>query len=295
MDRAKIANKVSFVTIIINLLLSVFKFIAGVLGKSGAMVSDAIHSASDVASTVMVIAGVNISVKDSDRGHQYGHEKLECIFSILLAVLLFLTGAGIGWSGIQKIISGGDKLAVPGTLALIAAVISVLVKEAMFWYTRAAAKKINSTSLMADAWHHRTDAMSSVGSFIGILGARMGFPICDPIASILICILIVKAAWDIFREATGELVDEACDSKTVNSIAELIKQQEGVISLDDLKTRRFGSKIYVDVEIGADGNLTLYAAHDIAQRVHDAIENSNADVKHCMVHVNPKEILDKAV
>ena len=141
---------------------------------------------------------------------------------------------------------------------------------------------------MADAWHHRSDALSSVGSFVGILGARLGFPVCDPIASILICIMIMKAAWDIFREATGELVDEACDNETVGRIAELIKAQEGVMTLDDLKTRRFGTKIYVDVEIGADRDLRLYEAHDIAQRVHDAIESDNENVKHCMVHVNPK-------
>lgn len=289
MENKKIANHVSVISIIINILLSVFKLFAGIIAGSGAMISDAVHSASDVVSTFAVIAGVNISARRSDKGHQYGHERIEDIFSLLLAILLAATGAGIGYHGVMKIINGSYAEA-PGVLALIAAVVSIAVKEAMFRYTNRAAKKINSTALRADAWHHRSDALSSVGSFAGVLGARLGFHICDPIASIIICLFIIKAAWDIFFDATNQLIDKSCDEETCAKLRALISEQDGVICVDDLKTRLFASKIYVDVEIGADGTLTLYEAHDIAQRVHDSIEKSCPDVKHCMVHVNPKKV-----
>lgn len=297
MNSTKTANHVSIISIIVNLTLSAFKLIVGIIAHSSALVSDAVHSASDVISTFAVIAGVNISARASDRGHQYGHERLEAIFSILLSILLFATGIGIGYSAVMKIISGEySELAAPGVIALVAAAVSIAVKEWMFQFTMHAAKKINSTALRADAWHHRSDALSSVGSFAGVLGARLGFPICDPIAGIIICIFIVKAAWDIFYEATNQLVDKACDEETCLKLREVIASVDGVVSIDDLKTRLFGAKIYVDVEIGADGTLTLYEAHDIAQRVHDGIEKNFGDVKHCMVHVNPKKVsetLDK--
>ncbi|MGN0150055.1 MAG: cation diffusion facilitator family transporter [Clostridia bacterium] len=291
MENKKIANRVSVISIAVNMALSVFKLIAGLIAHSSAMVSDAVHSASDVVSTIAVIAGVNISARESDSGHQYGHERMEAIFSILLSVLLFATGLGIGYGAVLKIIGGNyGELQVPGRLALVAAIISIAVKEWMFHFTKRAAKKINSTALMADAWHHRSDALSSIGSFAGVLGARLGLPICDPIAGVIICIFIAKAAWDIFYDATNQLVDKSCDESVCSELRELVEKQEGVVSVDDLKTRLFGSKVYVDVEIGADGNLTLYKAHDIAQRVHDNIEQSFPNVKHCMVHVNPKNI-----
>lgn len=291
MENKKIANHVSVISIAVNIGLALFKLAAGFIAGSSAMISDAVHSASDVISSIAVIAGVNISSRASDRGHQYGHERMEPVFSILLSVLLFATGLGIGYHAIMKIFGGSyEDLQAPGLIALIAAIISVAVKEWMFHYTKRAAKKITSTALMADAWHHRSDALSSVGSFIGILGARLGFPICDPIAGVIICAFVVKAAWDIFYESTNQLVDKSCDEEVCTKLRELIQEQEGVICIDDLKTRLFGSKIYVDVEIGADGNLTLYKSHDIAQNVHDNIEQTFPNVKHCMVHVNPKNI-----
>lgn len=288
---AKAANRVSVISIIVNLALSAFKLAVGIITRSSALISDAVHSASDVISTFAVIAGVNISARASDKGHQYGHERMEAIFSILLSILLFATGAGIGYSAVMKIISGSYKeLAAPGVIALIAAAVSIAVKEWMFRFTRRTAKKINSTALMADAWHHRSDALSSIGSFAGVLGARLGFPLCDPAAGVIICVFIIKAAWDIFRDATDQLVDKSCSEEECLKLREVIASVDGVISIDDLKTRLFGAKIYVDVEIGADGNLTLYKAHDIAQRVHDSIEQNFGDVKHCMVHVNPKKV-----
>ena len=159
----------------------------------------------------------------------------------------------------------------------------------MFWYTRAAAKKIDSGALMADAWHHRSDALSSVGSFAGILGARMGYPILDPIASVIICGFILKAAFEIFMDSINKMTDASCDDEVIEKIKNLTLAQNGVIKIDQLKTRLFGDKIYVDVEIQVDGDILLREAHEIAHNVHDAIENNIPKVKHCMVHVNPNE------
>ena len=284
-----LAMKVSGVSIAVNLLLSVLKLIAGILAQSGAMISDAVHSASDVGSIFVVMIGVTLSGKKSDKEHQYGHERMECVSSIILSGLLLATGLGIGLGGVENILksSHGEAIAIPGALALVAAVVSIVVKEWMFWYTRGAAKKINSGALMADAWHHRSDAMSSIGAFVGIFGARMGFPILDPLASVVICLLIVKASVDIFRDAIDKMVDHSCDETTEEQMRETILKVDGVQRIDLLQTRLFGSKMYVDIEIAADGAQTLDAAHDIAERVHHAIEETFAEVKHCMVHVNP--------
>ena len=288
MDSVKEANKVSIITIAVNLVLSLFKLFAGIFARSSALISDAVHSASDVFSTFAVIAGVNIASRNSDKGHQYGHERIEDIFSIMLAVILFATGIGIGVSGIRAII-GGDysHMAVPGTLALVAAAVSIIVKEAMYHYTMHTAKKINSTALKADAWHHRSDAFSSIGSLAGVIGAKMGIPVCDPIASVIICVFIIKAAWDIFYSAINEVIDRAADDETCAALRKEILSVDGVLGIDDLKTRLFGSKIYVDVEIAADGSQTLFEAHDIAQNVHDKLEREFPKIKHCMVHINP--------
>lgn len=287
MENKKIAMKVSYNTIIGNVVLSIGKFVAGIVSGSNAMISDAVHSASDVLSTFIVMIGIHISGKSSDDDHQYGHERFECVASIILAVILFLTGIGIGKTGIESIINNEVKPLEMEIVALTAAIVSILSKEFMFHYTKKAAKKINSSALMADAWHHRSDALSSVGSFIGILGAKLGLPICDPIASVVICVFILKAAVDIFKEAVDKIVDKSCDGETVEKMSDVVMKVDGVKGIDLIKTRLFGDKIYVDVEISADGTLTLEQAHAIAQNVHDKIEETFADVKHCMVHVNP--------
>ena len=284
----KIAVNVSTVTIVINLALAGFKFLAGFVAHSGAMVSDAVHSASDVLATFIVILGVKLAGRDADRDHPYGHERLECVAALILGVILAATGLGIGMSGIRKI-TGGEELLIPGTLALFAAVVSIVVKEAMFWYTWLAAKKIDSSALKAEAWHHRSDALSSVGSFAGILGARLGFPALDPVASVVICLFILKAAWDIMADALGKMTDHACPPAMVQEMADSILSQPGVLGLDTLNTRLFGDRVYVDVEIQADGDLPLKVTHATAQAVHDTLEQTFPQIKHCMVHVNPAE------
>jgi cation diffusion facilitator family transporter len=252
------------------------------------MVSDAIHSSSDVVSSIIVIIGVRLSGKESDKEHPYGHERLECVAAIALSTLLFITGLAIGASAVKSIISGSwESLAVPGILALIAAIVSIVSKEAMFWYTKINAMRIDSSALMADAWHHRSDALSSIGALVGIAGARMGYPVADAIASLVICLFIVKAAYDIFTDAIDKMVDHSCDQEVEQKLRECILADEGVLGIDLLHTRVFGNKIYVDLEIGADGSQSLNEAHAIAERVHDAIEADFPKVKHIMVHVNP--------
>lgn len=286
----KIVMRVSLYSMIANIVLSVLKVLAGLVAHSGAMVSDGIHSASDVFSTVVVVIGYRLAGKESDEKHQYGHERIECVAALLLAMILCITGFAIGLTGLKKII-GQESMAleVPGLLALAAAGISIVVKEGMYWITRGAAKKVNSSALMADAWHHRSDSLSSIGSMAGILGARLGYPICDPIASVVICVFIVKAAYEIFRDAVDKMMDTACDAETLDKIRTVILGQAGVQGIDRLQTRLFGARIYVDVEIAVNGNMPLREAHYIAEGVHDAIERSFAEVKHCMVHVNPAE------
>ncbi len=288
MQNQKIAMHVSTVSIAVNLLLSLGKLLAGIFGRSGAMISDAVHSASDVFSTVIVIIGVRISSKKSDTNHPYGHERLECVASVILATILLATGIGIGLGGLRTILSGDyETLAVPGVTALAAAAVSIAVKEWMYWYTRAAARKINSGAMMADAWHHRSDSLSSIGAFIGIAGSRMGYPVLDSAACLGISVFIAKAAYEIFMDAVDKMVDKACDTKTEAEIRRVVLSEEGVLGIDRLMTRLFGAKMYVDMEIAADGNKTLYETHDIAEQVHDAIEENFPEVKHCMVHVNP--------
>ena len=286
----KVANKVSLITIVQNILLSVFKLFAGIFAHSNAMISDAIHSASDVFSTIIVIIGVKLASKESDKEHPYGHERLECVAAIVLSIVLLYTGIKIGSQAVKDIIGGNyQSLQKPGVLALVAAVVSIVTKEIMYWYTRHYAKKIDSSALMADAWHHRSDALSSVGALVGIGGAMMGFPVMDSVASIVIFVFIAKAAYDIFKDAMDKMVDHSCDDATEKEMRDFVLAQKEVLSVDLLHTRIFGNKIYVDVEIGVNGSYTLRQAHEIAEEVHEGIEKNFPKVKHVMVHVNPAD------
>lgn len=283
-----IAVRVSMVSIIGNTVLSLLKMLAGILAHSGAMISDAVHSASDVFSSVIVIIGVKISAKDSDKEHPYGHERFECVAAILLAGILLVTALFIGHTALEHITGGSSKsLAIPGLSALLAAILSIVVKEAMYWYTRFYAKWLDSSALMADAWHHRSDALSSVGALIGIAGARMGYPVLDPIASLVICAFILKAACDVFRDAIRKMVDHACDDKMERALLCCAAAQSGVMGVDEIHTRIFGNKIYADIEIQADSQITLAESHAIARQVHNAIEAQFPKVKHILVSVNP--------
>ena len=288
-NNEKIAIKVSVISIILNCLLTLIKFISGVISKSSAMISDSVHSLSDVLSTFVVIIGVKISNKKADSDHPYGHERIECVSAIILSGMLFIIGALIGINGIKNV-TNSSNLVMPGVLALIASIISIISKEAMYQYTIRVSKKINSAALKADAWHHRSDALSSIGSFIGILGSRLGFKIFDPLASVIISLCIIKVSIDIFKDAIDKMVDKSCDKEVINKVINVIEKNESVKNIDDIKTRQFGNKAYVDVEISVDENLLLKDAHKVAEEIHNSVENEINIVKHCMVHVNPYEV-----
>ena len=229
-DEGAVIRKLSFVSVAGNAVLSGFKLFAGITGNSGAMISDSIHSFSDVITTVIAWIGVKVSKKEADSDHPYGHERMECIASLLLGVILLATGLGVGKVGIENIISGHyETLAIPSAIALVAAIISIVSKEAMYWYTRHYAKLINSSAFLADAWHHRSDAFSSIGSLIGIGGAMLGFPVMDSVASVVICLFIVKASYDILKDGVVKLLDTSCGKVYEEQMEQYIAMQEGVV------------------------------------------------------------------
>lgn len=229
-----------------------------------------------------------ISKKPADKEHPYGHDRLECVAALLLGSILLVTGIGIGKAGLQNIIAGNyDTLVVPGMIALVAAIVSIVGKEAMYWYTRYYAKIIDSAAFMADAWHHRSDAFSSVGSLIGISGAMLGFPVLDSVASVVICLFILKVSCDILRDAIRKMLDTACDADYEKKLTDYISSQEEVIRVDLLQSRMFGNKVYIDLEIAIEGDKSLRAAHRIAEQIHDKVEKTFPEIKHIMIHVNP--------
>lgn len=285
MEREKIGTKVSWITIVMNTFLCVFKIVAGIVGNSGAMFADGVHTLSDILATFVVILGLKISSRQEDDNHPYGHEKFEPVFAKIISIILIITGFLIGYEGVKKLISG--DIMIPGKIALIAAIVSIVVKEGMYWYTIIVAKRIKSISMEADAWHHRSDAFSSIGTFIGIFAARIGYRFFDPLAALVVSFFIVKVGIDFYIRATKELVDESADKDTCQKIKEVTLSINGVEGIKNLKTRTFGHRIYVDLEILVDENLTVKDGHKIAEDVHDKLESDIENIKHCMVHVEP--------
>ncbi len=290
LDENAVIRRLSLVSLIGNALLSGFKLLAGVWGHSGAMISDAIHSFSDVLTTFIAWFGVKVSRRAADASHPYGHERLECVASLFLGIVLMGTGIGVGRAGLETIFSGQyETITPPGAIALVAAVLSIVSKEAMYWYTRYYAKLIHSDAFMADAWHHRSDAFSSIGSLIGIGGAMLGFPVMDSVASVVICVFILKVAYDILKDAVVKMLDTSCGEQYEAELQKFVSEQKDVVCVDTLHSRMFGSKVYVDLEIEVDGSKTLQEAHDVAERVHTELEHRFPDIKHVMVHLNPAE------
>ena len=291
-DVKRATNKMALTGILGNVFLAVFKLIAGIVGHSTAMLSDSVHTLSDVFATFIAYIGVTMSRKKADDKHPYGHERVECVAALILSFILFATGVGIGYKCAAAIIDGSYKqMAVPGMLAVIAAIVSIVTKEAMFWYTMYYANKLKSSAFKADAWHHRSDALSSIGALIGIIGARHGFPVLDQVAGIVICLMIMWVAIEIFRGSIDKMLDTSVDREIETQIRDLVynfsREENLGIGVDLLRTRTFGERIYVEMEIHADGNLLLKESHAIAEKVHDKIEEEFPDVKHVMIHVNP--------
>lgn len=274
-------------TLGLNFLLGSVKLAAGLWGRSSAMVADAAHSYSDCASTVAVIAGLKMASKSADDDHPYGHEKYELIFANILSILLGLTAVKIGYDALMVIARGSYQ--VPGLAPLLAAVFSVAVKEVMYRLTLRKAKKIGSVAMEADAWHHRSDALSSVGAFVGILGARLGLPVLDPVTGLLVSILVLKVAIDLYRKSVSGLVDSSTDAETVARIRQLLADIDGIEEVSGLKTRVFGASAYADVTIKVDGTMTVEEGHDIATLAHNKIEANLPKIKHIMVHIEPMD------
>lgn len=287
-DETAIIRKLSLVGIIGNVFLSAFKFIAGIMGNSSAMVSDAVHSLSDVFATFIAFLGVRFGRREADASHPYGHERIESLAAIVLGLILLVTGVGIGWVGLEKILAGNyESLPIPGMIALVAAIVSIAVKEGMFWYTRHWARVIRSSAFEADAWHHRSDAMSSIGALVGVGGSMLGYPVLDPIASVVICLFILKQGISIIYDALKKMLDTSCGEQFEKEVRQLVDAENQVERIDMLRTRMFGDKVYIDMEIAIDGSMQLTDAHAIAERVHDDIEHTFPEVKHVMIHVNP--------
>lgn len=287
-DETAIIRKLSLVGIIGNVFLSAFKFVAGIMGNSSAMVSDAVHSLSDVFATFIAFLGVRFGRREADASHPYGHERIESLAAIVLGLILLVTGVGIGWVGLEKILAGNyENLPIPGMIALVAAIVSIAVKEGMFWYTRHWARVIRSSAFEADAWHHRSDAMSSIGALVGVGGSMLGYPVLDPIASVVICLFILKQGISIIYDALGKMLDTSCGEQFEKEVRQLVDAENQVERIDMLRTRMFGDKVYIDMEIAIDGSMQLTDAHAIAERVHDDIEHTFPEVKHVMIHVNP--------
>ncbi len=288
--KQNLALRVSRINIFNNIVLAVSKIGIGVVAHSAALLNDGVNNAGDVISSVIASVGIAAAGKDSDAEHQYGHERLESVAAILLSGIIMVVGMGLLVDGVSSIIKESYlNRPIPGVLAVIAAIISIVVKEIMFLYTRWAAKKTRSSALLASSWDSQSDVLATTGGLIGIVFARMGYPIADSIAAIIIALFIFRVGVQVFRDGTDQMVDHACEEETVQQIRSVILDQEGVRGLDLLHTRTFGSRCYVDVEISADGLQSLVDAHSIAERVHHAIEKNFPQVKHCMVHVNPSK------
>ncbi len=283
--RLEKANKAIRISIILNIGLTIFKIVAGVLGQSSAMIADGFHTLSDIISSIVVFFGLKIASKKADKKHPYGHDKYELIFSKVLSSLLIITGLVIGYESFNKLIA--KDFSKPGSIAIFAAVLSIIVKEIMFRFTIKTAKEIKSLSLEADAWHHRSDVYSSIATFLGILGARYGYPILDPILALVVALLIIKVGLDIYMESVSGLVDEAADKEMIENIKDCVLSIEEIKEFEDLKTRKFGSKVYIDIDIKVDGQMTVEEGHEIAKKLHDKVEEKYSDVKHIMVHVEP--------
>lgn len=285
MENYKLGVKTSWITVAVNVVLSAIKVTAGIVGNSSAMIADGVHTLSDVLTTFVVLLGLKVSSKEADEEHPYGHEKYESVFAKILSILLLLTGVLIGYEAIKVLISGEFK--TPKSIALIAAFLSIITKEGMYWYTIKVAKKIKSISMEADAWHHRSDVYSSIGTFVGILGAQLRFPALDPIAGIIVSIFVIKVGVELYIKSVKELVDESASADIINSIRIKTNEVNGVRDIKNLKTRVFGNKIYVDIEILVDSHISVKSGHDISEKVHDKLEREIPDIKHCMVHIEP--------
>lgn len=290
---AKEATRVEIIGLVTNLSLFVFKLFAGIVGKSGAMISDALHTGSDCFADIIAIIGLQLSKKEMDESHQYGHEKIECLFTAILGIILLTVAYEVGSEavvGIYKTLKGtAEAIAVPGAIALAAAIVSIVSKEILFQYVNMRAKILKSPTLKATAWHHRSDSLSSIGALVGIAGAMLGFPILDAIASLVICLIVLKIGAEVLINSINNLLDAAAPKEIIEEIQKVCAEVDGVQKLVKVQTRQFGNKYYADVTIEVDPDISVRAGHAIADKVHDEMESEFPEIKHIYVHVDPAE------
>ncbi|MDL2289795.1 cation diffusion facilitator family transporter [Paludibacteraceae bacterium OttesenSCG-928-F17] len=291
-SRIKEAKKVTWVGFIANLFLCIFKLAGGILGKSTAMVADAVHSVSDFATDVIVIVMMNISGKERDEDHQYGHGKFETFATLLISIALVIVGVGIFWNGLLKVISAtqGEIIEQPTYLALIAALVSIVVKEALYWYTKKAGERIDSQAVIANAWHHRSDSFSSIGTALGISGAMFlneKWRILDPLAGIIVSVFIVKVSIQLAVPAINELLEKSLPEDIEKRIGEIILSNEEVKDYHNLKTRKIGSTYAIDVHIKLDRNIDFVHSHDTATDVERKLRSAFGEKTIINIHTEP--------
>ena len=293
MDRSKEIYKVTLVGGFVNVLLLIFKFVAGIAGHSAAMVADAVHSLSDFVTDVIVLVFVRISCKPQDKSHDYGHGKYETLATTIIGVALMAVALGIVYHGGRNIVAwlGGAQLAAPGMLALWAALVSVILKEGVYQYSIVKARQLDAPVVEANAWHHRSDALSSVGTAIGIGGAiflGQRWTVLDPVASVVVGIVIVKVAFDLLQRGIGDLTEQSLPDSVEDEIIALVSTLPGIDKPHDLRTRRIGSHYAIEMHILMDGNMTLNEAHEKASAVEDLLHQHYGPDTHVAVHMEPK-------
>jgi cation diffusion facilitator family transporter len=294
MERNQEIYQVTLVGGVVNVVLLLFKFVAGIVGHSAAMVADAVHSLSDFVTDVIVLVFVHISSKPKDKSHDYGHGKYETLAMTLIGVALLIVAIGIIYHGAMKIVAwmNGEQLEAPGTLALWAALLSVLLKEGVYQYSMVKARQLNSQVVEANAWHHRSDALSSVGTAIGIGGAiflGQRWTVLDPIASLVVGAFIVKVAVDLLHRGIDDLMEHSLPRNIEEEMLEIVEEVPGVVYPHDLRTRKIGNRYAIELHILMDGDITLHEAHNKASEVEDLLRARYGEDTHVAVHVEPKE------
>lgn len=284
-NRLQQGTRVTRQSIWINVILTIAKFVAGLVANSSAMVADAIHSGSDIITSVAVLVGLRLGSKPADATHPYGHGRLESVAAKIVASLLILTALGLIYNSGRILIN--NEASAPGILAAYAAIASIIVKEWLYRYTMAVGQRINSTAIMADAWHHRSDAFSSIGTLAGIIGARLAFPWLDPLAGLIVAVIVLKVGIELYLQSIDELIDSAPGQEVIDAIRHTALGQTGVLNVDELKARKFGPGIQVDLKISVDPYTTVENSHMIAHKVEESIIANVAKVEAVMVHVNP--------
>ncbi len=291
-ERERKIYKVTLIGTVVNAVLIALKFVAGVLGRSSAMIADAVHSLTDFVTDVIVLVFVHLSGKPRDKGHEYGHGKFETFATLLIGVLLVGAGIGLMINGIRLVIASlhGETLPEPNWIALSVAIISIVSKEILYRYTVKVGKEVRSEAVVANAWHHRSDAISSLGTLVGIAGAMffgVKWRILDPLAAVVVSLFIIKSGWDIIKPSTAELLEASLPDKDVEEISEIIRSVPGVKDFHNLRTRKVGNEIAVDVHIKLDGNLSLVEAHNIATEVEKGIRSRFGEGSMINVHMEP--------